>query len=66
MPRKVKSDTRIEMFNRVAAARCYVDRAIRNPVTQEQAELSAFMAIFHPEVPDDKVRQMVRDVKYKN
>jgi hypothetical protein len=63
MPRKPAPGSRDEIFQRVAAARCYVDRAVSNPDTQTKLELHAFMAIFHPEVPHEKVRDLARDLK---
>jgi hypothetical protein len=54
--------TREGLMNEVAAARCYLDRAVSttNPEQQRKLELTAFMAIFHPEVDADKVREMCR------
>jgi len=57
-------DTRQLMFEQVAAARCYIDRAsgTTNPAAQRRDEMHAFMSIFHPEVPAEKVRQMASQV----
>lgn len=54
--------SREQLMNEVAAARCYIDQACSSPKQQRRAELAAFMSIFHPEVPDERVCSMMRDV----
>ncbi len=50
--------SREQLMTEVAAARCYIDRAVTNPRKQEELELLAFMSIFHPEVPRERVLAM--------
>lgn len=54
---------RAELFARVAGARCIVDRCGFTEERARQLELSAFMAIFHPDVSDDRVRSMLRSIR---
>ena len=58
--RGLPPQTRENLMEQVAAARCYIDRASRttDPEAQRRIELTAFMAIFHPEVDADEVREM--------
>lgn len=56
--------SRDQLFEEVRAAQTYA-LSIRDPIRQEEVELSAFMAIFHPDVPGERVRDMLRDVRYK-
>jgi hypothetical protein len=49
--------TRENLFEQVAAARCYIS-TVRSQQTAEKLELHAFMAIFHPEYSADDVRKM--------
>lgn len=58
--RGLPPQTRENLMGRVAAARCIIDRGIMNPERQRRAEIAAFMDIFHPEVPHDRVREMMR------
>lgn len=60
--RSLEQIDREDMMTRVAAARCYIDRACNNERSQRRAELSAFMSIFHPEVSHDKVHELIRAV----
>lgn len=46
------------MMDRTRAARAYVNQAKHGD--SGDLEMYAFMAIFHPEVSDDKVRELVR------
>jgi hypothetical protein len=62
MIRRMSPDIRAELMRRSEAARAYIDRAMNNPERQREAELHAFMSIFHPEVPLDRVREMARDL----
>lgn len=56
LARRIKGHSQIE---RVQAARAILHSTIGN----EGLALLAFMAIFHPEYPDGKVRELVRDVR---
>lgn len=47
-------------MDRVRAARAIIDSRRSNA---EPLALAGFMAIFHPEVPQDKVRELCRDLK---
>lgn len=58
--RGLPPQTRENLMEQVAAARCYIDRATSNPETQRKLEISAFMSIFHPEYTDEQVRELVR------
>lgn len=50
------------MMERVKAARCFINQATRASQERvEDLELHAFMAIFHPEVPVQQVREMSWD-----
>lgn len=50
-------------MKRVEAAQLYINRVTHTAERQAELELRAFMSIFHPEVPPEKVREMVRDSK---
>ncbi len=56
MPKR-KGETDQDWMERVRAARCYLNS--RNG--SEASALAGFMAIFHPDYPEDKVRQMVQE-----
>lgn len=58
LAKKLKGPSQIE---RVKAARTFINNAVGNQDRAEDLELHAFMAIFHPEYPVEKVRRMVRD-----
>ena len=60
LPPMDAGNIRQQMMEEVAGARCWIDRVVRNPESQKRAELSAFMSIFHPDVPDETVRNMMR------
>lgn len=51
------TDDRSRLFDRVAAAKTYIG-SVHSQERAEDLELAAFMAIFHPEVPPEKVREM--------
>lgn len=53
----INPDTLMER-TRAAVAYC-------NTSNDEGTDMAAFMALFHPEVEDDTVRQMVQDVRRK-
>lgn len=59
--RGLPPQTRENLMDRCAAARCIIDRGMSNGDRQRAAELSAFMSIFHPEVDDQRVRAMIRE-----
>lgn len=61
MKHKSKTD-RTKFMERVAAARCYLT-SVNSPDRNRELELAAFMGIFHPEVSDDKVREMRRSLR---
>jgi len=51
-------------MDRVRAARAYLNQAgPQGYDRQVDLELHAFMALFHPEFPTDKVREMSRDMR---
>lgn len=51
-------------MDRVRAARAYLNQAgSRDPGRQADMELHAFMALFHPEIPTQTVREMSRDMR---
>lgn len=54
MPKREKPT----QMDRVKAARCYINQAVHSQKHAEDLELEAFMSIFHPEVPAEKVREM--------
>jgi len=54
MPRKRK-ETDAQWLARVRAARAVVDSTLYSP----DLELRAFMALFHPEYPETKVRKLL-------
>ena len=56
--------TKKTLMERSRAAKSYL-ASIHDPARQAEVELHAFMALFHPEVPQEKVREMGRDVKAK-
>lgn len=47
-------------MKRVEAARLYINRVPHTAERAAELELHAFMSIFHPEVPAEKVREMAR------
>lgn len=49
--------TRENLFEQVAAAQCYISTC-RNQAKADELSMHAFMAIFHPDYPADKVREM--------
>lgn len=53
-----KKSNRTSQMDRARAA-----RAIVEATQDEGTALAGFMAIFHPEVKDDKVRELVRDAR---
>lgn len=57
--RGLPPQTRENLMEQVAAARCYVG-TITNPEHQRRAEISAFMSIFHPEYSTEQVRELMR------
>jgi hypothetical protein len=60
--RGLPPQTRENLMERVAAARTFVDRACTSPRQAKRAEMSAFMSIFHPEVPQERVLEMIRSI----
>jgi hypothetical protein len=61
MVRRMSPDLREQLMARSAAARAYIEACL-SPARQERAKLFAFMSLFHPDVPDDRVREMARDL----
>ena len=56
--------SKYSQMERVRAARAYLNQAgSRDTTRQAVVELHAFMALFHPEVPVHKVREMSYDLK---
>lgn len=60
--RGLPPQTRENLMEKVAAARCYVG-TITNPERAKEVELVAFMDIFHPEVPQERVQELRRAVR---
>lgn len=58
--RGLPPQTRENLLERVASVQCYASSII-NPERQRAVELHGFMAIFHPEVSAERVREMTRD-----
>jgi len=59
MGAKVKQENQME---RVRAIRALVDAS---GYDAEAVAMAGFMAVFHPNVPDSKVRELVRNVREK-
>lgn len=57
--RGLPPQTRDNLMNRTRAAVAYVGTA-HSETQREKLALHAFMDIFHPEVPVERVREMVR------
>jgi hypothetical protein len=51
---------RDKMMQKVAAAKTYT-QTIANPKKQEEIELAAFMAIFHPDFDAEKLKDQTND-----
>jgi hypothetical protein len=47
-----------DLMQRTRAARCFT-----NATNDDGTELGAFMALFHPEFPEDKTRELVNDAR---
>ncbi len=60
--RGLPPQTRENLMGRVAAAQCYVN-TIANPERAREVELVAFMDIFHPEVPQERVQELRRAMR---
>ena len=59
LAKKLKGPSQLD---RVRAARAIID-AQQNGRQSESLALAGFMAIFHPDFPEDKVRDMCRDLR---
>jgi hypothetical protein len=55
-----KKPTAPSQMDRVRAAVRYTNN-IQNPEHAAEAEMHAFMAIFHPEMPRQKVQELAKD-----
>lgn len=62
LAKKLKGPSQLE---RVKAARCIINGSRASQERIEDMELWAFMSIFHPEYPPEKVRELAWDRKRK-
>ncbi len=56
-----EQNERDRLMERTAAARVYVNSHAHNAKQQRELELRAFMAIFHPDMTEDQIREMIRE-----
>lgn len=56
---------RDDLMARTRAAVAYVGRTGNSAERQAELEMAAFMSLFHPEVSDDTVRDLVQDARAK-
>lgn len=62
MPKR-RNETTDQWLARVRAAREYVNRATASPRHQAQAEMAAFLELFHPDMPEDRRRELIRSAE---